>query len=210
MRIQVSKEEAASPSPAIAPKSDSGLAPDRKSALKAAITPERGAQGGNGLLSAVSTRRLKDPEKHTAQPAKMDQEGKAASSGHVEADTPLKAAQSSSPRDFKSLREARDQRLKHTAPKPGQEASITQTETTSLSPQAKDSPRPATTSSLKKAAAPRNMYEFEIRWTNDKDLESRSSMIVSLVKQHLSLDIFFGSSLTPELLDEILTCLDSA
>lgn len=68
----------------------------------------------------------------------------------------------------------------------------------------------ASLSSLKETSAPKNMYDFETRWTNEKDLESRAGMIIALLNQYSSLEAFFGSSLTPELLDDMLACLDTA
>lgn len=54
------------------------------------------------------------------------------------------------------------------------------------------------------------MYEFETRWMNEKTVNARAAMIVALMKNCRFLPGFIGSSLTPELLDDILTCPDEA
>lgn len=87
---------------------------------------------------------------------------------------------------------------------------VQQTAGATVSPEKAGVKVTAEKSALPVSAAPKNMYDFENRWINNLDMQSRASMIVALVKQNTSLPAFFGSSLTPEMLDEILECLKSS
>ncbi|KAK9898037.1 hypothetical protein P389DRAFT_65020 [Cystobasidium minutum MCA 4210] len=180
--------------------SSNGNQADRQKALKAAITPESSKSAGDGIMSAVSTRRLTPVPKEAA--------------GENTKST-ISSAESSStgPKDFKSLRAARDQRFKATSPipvSPKPALNDTSKQEASTSAVSFSTDTPTTQNTLQDTTVPRNMYEFEKRWNDNRDTASRASMIIALVKQKIPLPAFFGSSLTPELLGEILECLKLA
>lgn len=180
---------------------------DRSKALKAAIVPQQERKSDSSPLSAVSTRRINQPSLN-------------ASASDTEATAAAKPSSSETnvthnAKDFKTLRAARDQRLKASSPVPSPIPTASISPDTGSSSQATVSAKSlnnstAAQSNLETSTAPKNMYEFEKRWHDNRDTPSRAGMIVALVKQKIPLHVFFGSSLTPELLDEILDCLNVA
>ena len=159
----------------------------RSAALKTAITPQTGrntdADGGEGnsLLSEVSTRRL-DKESIPAAAAA--------------ADTAAAAAAPSSKKDFRSLRQARDERLRPpraASPALSEQAGAGAVVADSTAEQSKRSSMPgpqpdrATESTGIESAAPeprlptvpppRTLYEFEKRWNDRADNSARLALL---------------------------------
>lgn len=54
------------------------------------------------------------------------------------------------------------------------------------------------------------MYELEKRWQDHRDTASRTAILLSLVEHKVDIPALVGSSLSPELLDEMLVCLKQA
>lgn len=186
-------------------------ASERQHALKAAIEPERNGKASGSLLSEVSSRRLKEsPTQKQARMPALENPQHATSPETISREpSSSQTTLASTGKDFKSLRAARNQRLA-SFPQPVKDATQASIGTGFQGPQALASQDSVPKATLETTIAPKSMYDFETRWINEKAIDARAAMIVALVTHCASLPDFFGSSLTPELLDDMLSCLDIA
>lgn len=146
-----------------------GLSEQKRSALKAAITPDNQQNSTNGsdLLKPLSTRRLDTPASKIAQGT--------TSSAPTSSGTTATSSQGGAKPDFRTLRAKRDERQQNSslrAVNGSNEASKREDTTFKI-----ESEKTATSLSIPAVPSPKTIYEFERRWDDRKETLDRAALL---------------------------------